>query len=382
MKDFKFCIGLDLVCKENKFLIAKKIIDTTYDLVDYYKINPAFYLGEDLKYLYLITEYLHQQNISWIYDGKLGDIENTSERYAEYVYDYLKADATTLNPYLGLDALEPFLKRKNKINFLLCKTSNTQAEVMQSHSWVRVAECAKNSSNIGLVVACNKRNNIQSVRNINKDSIILSPGLGAQNGQIVYKDENIIYSSSRAIINSDNYREAVLSSTSYCASSLFDKIKSLGCIKKENNFILSNGNSSSYYIDLRSLSSNINVYKELIKALSLYVSKDSSIVGIESAGIPYAASIGNVLNIPFGYIRKNKKSYGLQKLVEGNLSKCKKLTIVEDVITTGNSVCNAIKNAISEGYQVDYVICTFLRNNEAIKELEKLNVKLIYLFKL
>jgi orotidine 5'-phosphate decarboxylase subfamily 2 len=381
-KDFKFCVGLDISEDCDKYIKARDIIEKTYDLVDYYKINPAFYLGPNLHYLYLIAEFLHSRNIPWIYDGKLGDIGNTSERYAEYVYDYLKADATTLNPYLGLDALEPFLRRKDKMNFLLCRTSNTQADVFQNYSWVRVSEAAKRLQNVGLVVACNKKFNLESVRNTNKDSLILSPGLGAQSGVIEYKDNKIIYSASRSIINSKDYRESVLSYTSYKSSELFYKIKKSGCIKSGKKFVLSNGTTSDYYIDLRSLSSNVSLYKELVKVLSLFVPKNNSIVGVESAGISYASSIGNLLNIPFGYVRKSIKDYGTSNSVEGSLDKNKKVTIVEDVITSGNSVCNAIRETKKAGYQVDYVICTFLRNNNAIKSIEDLGVKLIYLFKL
>lgn len=210
-KDFKFCVGLDIAENCDKYVKARNIIEKTCDLVDYYKINPAFYLGHNQHYLHSISEFLHSRNIPWIYDGKLGDIGNTSERYAEYVYDYLKASATTLNPYLGLDALDPFIRRKDKINFLLCKTSNTQADVFQNHSWFRISEASKSFSNVGLVVACNRKFNLESVRNTNKNSLILSPGLGAQNGNIEYKDNKIIYSASRSIINSKDCRKAVLS---------------------------------------------------------------------------------------------------------------------------------------------------------------------------
>ena len=382
MKSFKFCVGLDIDDAENKFSIAKKIIDETCDLVDYYKINPAFYLGENLNSLYLIAEYLQQRNLSWIYDGKLGDIGNTSERYADYVYDYLKASATTLNPYLGLDALEPFLKRKDKISFLLCKTSNPQASVFQNNIWINVAKSANEYENVGLVVACNDDANINSVRLVNKNSYILSPGLGYQKGKVNYKDNKVIYSASRSIINSKDYRSKVLSYISYEDSSLFYKIKDAGCIKTDKKYILSNGTTSEYYIDMRSLSSNINVYKDLVKVLSSYVSKSNSIVGIESASITYAASIGSLLEIPFGYIRKEKKTYGTSKVIEGNLDKAKTITIIEDVITSGNSACNTIIKAINEGYKVDYVICIFLRDKKAIEKIKSLGVKIIYLFKL
>lgn len=381
-KDFRFCVGLDISEDCDKFIKARKIIEQTSDLVDYYKINPAFYLGPNLQYLYLIAEFLHSQNIPWIYDGKLGDIGNTSERYAEYVYDYLKADATTLNPYLGLDALDPFLRRRDKINFLLCRTSNTQADVFQNHVWFRVSEAARRLSNVGLVVACNRKSNLESVRRTNKDSLILSPGLGAQNGSINYKDDKVIYSASRSIINSADYRKSVLSYLSYKSSELFYKIKESGCIISGKKFVLSNGSTSEYYIDMRGISGNPLLYRELVKVLSSFVSKDNSIVGVESAGISYAASIGNLLEIPFGYVRKSVKTYGTSKLVEGSLDKSRKITLVEDVITSGNSVCKAIKAARSEGYEIDYVICTFLRDNKAIQNIESLGVKLLYLFKM
>lgn len=379
-KDFRFCVGLDISEDCDKFIKARKIIEQTSDLVDYYKINPAFYLGPNLQYLYLIAEFLHSQNIPWIYDGKLGDIGNTSERYAEYVYDHLKADATTLNPYLGLDALDPFLRRKDKINFLLCRTSNPQSDMLQQHNWFRIAEAAERRRNIGLVVACNKQGNISNVRNINQNSFILSPGLGAQNGSISYKDDKVIYSASRSIINSEDYRKSVLSYLSYKSSELFYKIKESGCIISGKKFVLSNGSTSEYYIDMRGISANPLLYRELIKVLSSFVSKDSSVAGVESAGISYAASIGNLLEIPFGYVRKSVKTYGTSRLVEGNLDKSRKITLIEDVVTSGNSVCKAIKAARSEGYKIDYVICTFLRDRKAIQNIESLGVKLIYLF--
>ena len=382
MKSFKFCVGLDIEDDKDKFNIAKKIIDETYDLVDYYKINPAFYLGKNLTSLYLIAEYLNQQSLSWIYDGKLGDIGNTSKRYSEYVYDYLNASGTTLNPYLGLDALEPFIKRKDKINFLLCKTSNPKACVFQNHSWANIAKSASEYENVGLVVACNKEDNLNSVRMINKNSYILSPGLGYQKGKINYKDNKVIYSASRSIINSKDYRNKVLSYLSYEDSSLFYKIKESGCIKTEKKYILSNGSTSEYYIDMRSLSSNISVYKDLVKVLSSYISKNSSIVGVESASISYAASIGSLLEIPFGYVRKKPKSYGTSKVIEGNLDKSKTVTIIEDVVNSGNSVYNAIVNANNEGYKVNYAICIFLRDTKAINKIKSLGVELIYLFKM
>jgi len=66
-----------------------------------------------------------------ILDAKRADIGSSSEMYARIAFDFLNADAITLNPYLGEDSLKPFFIRKDKASIILCRTSNPSSQDFQ-----------------------------------------------------------------------------------------------------------------------------------------------------------------------------------------------------------------------------------------------------------
>lgn len=222
------CVGLD----QSSFVVNKHIIDQTFDLVSAYKPNSAFYEGVGIKGLENLKKtivYIHQKDpqIPVILDAKRGDIGNTNEEYARAVFDNLKADAITVHPYLGKEALQPFLKRKDCGIFVLVKTSNPGAgefqdlEVNGRPLYQVVAEHARewnSSGNVGVVVGATYPEELKVIRDIVGDMPILIPGTGTQGGDLVAtvkagknsKGQGIIISSSRAIIFSDNPREATI----------------------------------------------------------------------------------------------------------------------------------------------------------------------------
>src|SRR5260221_8237899 len=113
------CVGLDPVEEklsgQSFFEFNKSIIDLTHDLVYAYKPNSAFYeaLGDrGVAQLKMTCDYINTQyaDIPIILDAKRADIGSTNEGYVKFAFDYLNADAITLHPYLGVEALEPFLK--------------------------------------------------------------------------------------------------------------------------------------------------------------------------------------------------------------------------------------------------------------------------------
>lgn len=121
---------------ESIFWFNRQIIDATYDLVCAYKLNMAFYLQEGVEGMMALLKtilYVHHvcHDIPVILDGKWGDVPNTNKAYAKAVFDYYKADAITVNPYVGGKALQPFLERKNKGIIVLCRTSNEGAGEFQ-----------------------------------------------------------------------------------------------------------------------------------------------------------------------------------------------------------------------------------------------------------
>src|SRR3989338_9559625 len=133
------CVGLDpdfeklpgkfKSAKHPQFEFNKWIIDQTAEFVAAFKPNIASYevRGEaGWRELKLTMDYLRQNyaDIFTICDAKRGDIGYTSELYAKAILDNLGFDAISLHPYLGEDAIQPFLGRKDKVSIILCRTSN------------------------------------------------------------------------------------------------------------------------------------------------------------------------------------------------------------------------------------------------------------------
>ena len=220
------CIGLDpdprlMPDKVGVFEFNKAIIDATADLVCAYKPNFAFYeaLGnEGLDALRQTVKYI-PDNIPVIGDAKRGDIGNTAKAYARVIFSDFNFDATTVNPYLGFDSLEPFIQYQDKGVFILCRTSNAGAIDFQS---LRCAEhdrplfevvALKASEwnvhgNIGLVVGATYPEELKLIRQNHPDMPLLIPGIGAQGGDLELtirygvdaKGERAIINSSRQII--------------------------------------------------------------------------------------------------------------------------------------------------------------------------------------
>lgn len=205
--DSLLCVGLDVdkdkmpkhlfKSSKNPYLdFNKKIIDATKDVVCAYKLNMAFYevFGkEGFELLEKTVEYIPKDTII-ILDGKRNDIGNTAQKYAESMFEKFKADAVTVNPYLGKDGVTPFLDYKDKCTFILCRTSNPSAidfqdvEVPKTPLYQLVAEKIKEWNvygNCGAVVGATYPDELKTIRKILGEGIpILIPGIGAQGGDL------------------------------------------------------------------------------------------------------------------------------------------------------------------------------------------------------
>ncbi len=194
------CVGLDpdpakipAGVSMRDFLFG--VVDATADVVSCYKPNIAFFepdLGEGITLLRDLIAHV-PEDVPVLLDAKRGDIGHTAEAYARAVFDSLGADAVTLNPYLGRDSLEPFLRRPEKHAFLLCRTSNAGAGDLQDLSvdgaplYERVAALANEwneHGNVGLVVGATYPAEAKRIREICPDLLFLMPGVGAQAGDV------------------------------------------------------------------------------------------------------------------------------------------------------------------------------------------------------
>ncbi len=246
------CVGLDpdpklMPDKVSVFEFNKAIIEATADLVCAYKPNLAFYeaLGnEGLDALKQTVKYV-PDDIPVIVDAKRGDIGNTAKAYARAIFDNFNFDATTVNPYLGFDSVEPFIQYTNKGVFILCRTSNAGAADFQSlrceteeHSYRPLFEIVALKAsqwnihgNIGLVVGATYPEELRLIRNSYPDMPLLIPGIGAQGGDLAAtvrygvnnKGEGAIINSSRGIIYASPGKEFAQAARQ-AASSLRDQI--------------------------------------------------------------------------------------------------------------------------------------------------------------
>lgn len=200
-------------------LFNNEIIEATHDIVGFYKPNYAFYErfgSEGLWALEQTIESIHQiaPDVPVILDRKAADIGNTNSGTVEMAFSVMKADAITVNPYLGGEALQPFLDQKDKGIFVLCRTSNPGAGEFQDlavtgsplYQWVakNVSGNWNKNGNCGLVVGATYPDELAQVRTIVGDMPILIPGVGAQGGDleatVKAARKNFIINSSRDII--------------------------------------------------------------------------------------------------------------------------------------------------------------------------------------
>jgi len=229
------CVGLDpdrSLMPENTdvFDFNKAIIDATSALVCAYKPNLAFYeaMGDEgIAALKQTIKYI-PQGIPVIGDAKRADIGNTSRAYAVALFDVMQLDAATVNPYLGFDAVEPFIQYSEKGVIVLCRTSNRGAEDFQSLSCVTrqgtrplyriVAEKAQtwnSEGNIGLVVGATFPEELKLIRQQCPEMFFLIPGVGAQGGDVELTVKNglneegggAIINSSRGIIHASRGKD-------------------------------------------------------------------------------------------------------------------------------------------------------------------------------
>ncbi|MEL6270204.1 MAG: orotidine-5'-phosphate decarboxylase [Chloroflexota bacterium] len=210
-----------------QFAFNRWIIEQTHEYVCAYKPNMAFYEARGADgwlELQMTMDYLHTNHpdIFTICDAKRGDIGSTNTGYVTAIFDRLGFDAITLHPYLGGEALQPFLERADRASIILCRTSNPHSDELQSMNvdgqplWERVIERVRNewngNNNCMLVIGATYPDDLRRARKLAGDIPFLVPGVGAQGGDAatvlqIGADSNrhgLVVNSSRGVIFADD----------------------------------------------------------------------------------------------------------------------------------------------------------------------------------
>ena len=178
----------------------KAIIRATQDIACAYKPNLGFYMayGHDGIRALQETRRAIPDHIPAILDAKVGDIDVTSNGYAQGYFGEMGFDAVTAQPYLGVDGLEPLLSWEDRCVFILAKTSNPGSGDLQDlklastdpertvyeHVASRTAEWQGRFGTCGLVAGATYPQEVESIRALAPDVPMLIPGVGSQGGNL------------------------------------------------------------------------------------------------------------------------------------------------------------------------------------------------------
>ena len=225
--DSMLCVGLDpdptrfpasLRDRPDAILeFCRAIVDATAQYACAFKPQIAYFAAARAEEaLETLIAHIHDAHPGKpvVLDAKRGDIGATAERYAIEAFERYRADAVTVNPYMGFDSLEPWLAWRDRGVLLLCRTSNPGGSDLQALDvggeklYERVARLAatewNTSGQMGLVVGATFPAELARVRELAGGLPLLVPGIGAQGGDVEATvragGRRMLVNSSRAIL--------------------------------------------------------------------------------------------------------------------------------------------------------------------------------------
>jgi len=155
---------------------------------------------------------------------------------------------------------------------------------------------------------------------------------------------------------------------------------------KTGDYILSSGKKSPYYVDLRQSISDPIAMDWIANALARIVANEigrdkvDKIMGVPTAGVPFATLVSQKLAIPMLYYRKERKEHGVRKKIEGDMERNDRIVMIDDLITTGQSVIEAAVAAREQGGIVTELVVLLDREQKGKEFLRSQNIEPHVLF--
>ena len=389
-------------------------ISQTSDLVCAYKPTLGFYAALGIPGWELLQRTLKAipAHIPIILDAKHSDL-NTSTIFAKTVFEEWQIDAITLSPYAGQDHVAPFLVYPDKAVFILCTTSNPGAAILQQYPtaespfYLQVVKEAKNwgtPEQLGLEVGTIQPNILAKIRKEAPERVILARSIWSEGGNLKnllsaglnYNGDGLLLPVSQDMLGSENLstqlqslrveinhlRTEISQENSTCSvwfpdvcllnkHPLLDLILQLydiGCIMF-GEFVQASGATFPYYIDLRKIISNPQIFHQIVIAYA-EILKDLTydrIAGIPYGSLPTATGLSLHLNSPMIFPRKEVKAHGTRKVIEGNFNPGEVVVVVDDILISGKSVMEGAEKLKYAGLNVNDIV-VFMDHEQGVKD--------------
>ena len=386
----------------------QELIADTADLVCAYKLNPEFY-----RLLGTAGIALMHQTLSWIppsiptiLDANHGDL-NSSTIFAKAAFCDWQVDAVTLNALAGQDLAIPFLMYPDSGIFVLCATTNPTAQRLQAYPTaenpfylhlVKAARTWGTPEQVGLEVGASTPDVLAQVRAAapertilarsvwkegNELSALLAAGLNLEGtgllipvspevSMLPHEDRQSRLKTIQALRTEVNQaRELGAQGRPACTvwysdvcllnpsqhEALILQLYDLGCLQF-GEFVQASGKTFPYYIDLRTIISNPQVFEQVIGAYAVLLKSLTfdRIAGIPYGALPTATGLALRLNYPMIFPRKEVKAHGARRLVEGHYAAGETAVVIDDIVISGKSVIEGAAKLQSVGLRVEDIV--------------------------
>ena len=379
--------------------LEKWLLEQTSDLVCAYKPTLGFYQAFGAAGLKLLNRVLKEipAELPVILDAKHADL-NTGTIFARTIFQDWGVDAVTLSPYPGQDHIAPFLLHPDKAVFLQCRTSNPGALSIQAYPDLEtpfylhlVAETKQwgTPEQVALEIGGDRPETFARVRKVSPERWILArsiwqdnhpledilqAGLNANGSGLLIPVPNDFLGATDCTkaVNGlrqkiESIRTPLIPDQASCAlwetelkfpnrhpqEKLILQLFDLGCLIF-GEYVQASGATFSYYIDLRKIISNPQVFSEVLKAYAEIVEKldFDRIAGIPYGSLPTATGLALKLKTPMIFPRKEVKAHGTRRLIEGHFEKGETIAVIDDILISGKSIVEGAHKLESAGLVV------------------------------